>query len=376
MDFALAEHERMAQDVARRFAREQVKPLVSDMERDGKLPSGIIHDMGALGFFGIPYSGEHAGSGGTYSTLGLVVEELARVSLGVAATVSVHHLATEAIFRFGDADQKKRHLEPLASGNMIGCFAFTEAATGSNPKEIAATASRTTDGWKINGEKTFVSLATVAGKAVVFCKDESRRVSAFVVRTDVAGFHVGPALETVGARSLGTAPVVLEDIAAASHDRLGSGSDGYDILLDSIALGKLCVAHQGVGLAQGSLDAAITYANDRHAYGNPISALPTVQWKLAEMASRLEAARWLAYRSMSLRDRGEPIQQAAATAKLFCARAAVEVADMAMEICGAYGYVRGSAVERLSREARLTELYEGVPDIQRAIIARGVLGSR
>jgi butyryl-CoA dehydrogenase len=375
MDFNPSEPEAMARQQARSFADEHVAPLAGAIDITGVIPTETLSAMREMGLFGIPYGADVGGSGGSYLMLGMVVEELARASLAVAATVSVHHLATEAIHRFGDPDQRDRHLKPLASGAEIGCFAFTEAETGSDPRRIETTATPFDGGWRLSGEKAFVSLAPLASRGVVFAKDESGRVSAFVVDMTDSRVDVGTPYETLGARGLATAPVTFDDVLVPSADRLGESGGGYEVLLEAISVGKLCVALQAVGLGQSALGHSVAYARSRVVYGAPQSHLPTIQVKLAEMASRVEAARWMSYRSISLRDTDEPIREAAALAKLFSARVAVEVAGLAMEIHGVYGYVRGAAVERIYREAKLTELYEGVPDIQRVIVAAGLLGS-
>ena len=374
MDFTPSEQESMTRQQVRSFADEYVALHAEEIDATGVIPRETLDSMRSMGLFGIPYGSDAGGSGGSYLMLGIVVEELARASLAVAATVSVHHLATEAIHRYGNADQRERHLRPLVSGEVIGCFAFTEAATGSDPRRITTTATPVDEGWRISGEKVFVSLAPLASRGVVFAKDETTRVSAFVVDMTTPGVHAGKPYDTLGAKGLATAPVVFDDVFVPSNERLGPPGGGYDVLLDAISVGKLCVAHQAVGLAQAALDLSVAYARSRNVHGAPMGDLPTAQARLAEMASRVEAARWLAYRGISLRDEGAPVGEAAALAKLFCARAAVEVTGLAMEIHGAYGYVRGAAIERIYRDAKLTELYEGVPDIQRVIVARGLLG--
>ena len=373
MDFRLTEQEQMSRHTARSFAEEEAAQIVPEMDRTNTFPEQLVQRMQKLGFFGLPYADDAGGSGGSYSILGIVVEELARASLSLAAIVSVHHLATEALYRFGNDQQRQRHLTPLVGGKEIGSFGFTEAETGTDPKQIKTVATPVNGGWQISGQKAFMSLAPAASKAIVFATDESERVSAFIVDTADRGFQVEPPLDTLGGRGLVTSPVFLNAVFVPEGDRLGEAGKGYQVLLDAISVGKLCVAHQAVGLAQAALDHSVSYAKLRTAYGRPIADLPMIQSKLADMASRTEAARWLAYRNMSMRDQNEPVLQASAEAKLFCSRTAMEVAEMAMEVHGSHGYVRGSAVERIFRDAKLTELYEGVPDIQRVILARGLL---
>ncbi len=373
MDFRLNEQEGMLQEVARRFADRMVRPLALDLERGAPFPHDMVQQAGRLGYLGLPYPRSLGGADVGYQGLGLVVEQLAEASMAMAAIVSVHHLATETLFRFGTEEQQARLLLPLASGGGLGCFSFTEAATGSNPAEITTTATKTGKGWTINGQKAFISLGTVASLCIVFAQVESSGLGAFAVELPAAGFEFGPILEMMGGKGLPTAPAVLTDVFVSDRNRLGEPGQGFDILLDVITTGKLCVAHQAVGIAQRALDLARDYASQRQSHGASIDQLPSIQSLMAEMAVRVESARWLAYRCMAAWGDGSGSRYDAALAKLYCSRAAVETTSMAMQVHGAYGYLETSEISRLYKDAKLTEIYEGVSEIQQAIIANRLL---
>lgn len=375
MDFRLNEQERMLQEAARRFAGQIVRPIAADLDRGAPFPRDVVRQAGHLGYLGLPYPRSVGGAEVGYQGLGLVVEQLAEASMSVAAMVSVHHLATESIFRFGTREQQGRLLQPLASGQGLGAFSFTEAATGSNPNEITTTATKTGDGWVLNGQKAFISLGTVASLCILFAREESSGLGAFAVELPTDGFEVGEAMDMMGGRGLPTAPANITDVFVPRENLLGEIGQGFDILLDVIASGKLCVAHQALGIAQRALDLSRDYASHRQAYGAPINQLPSIQSLMADMAVRVESARWLAYRSMAVWGDKSGSRYDAALAKLYCARAAVETTSMAMQVHGAYGYLGDAEISRLYRDAKLTEIYEGVSEIQQSIIANRLLRS-
>jgi alkylation response protein AidB-like acyl-CoA dehydrogenase len=325
--------------------------------------------MAGMGYFGLAYPAEYGGSGSGYAAYALVIEQLARASMTVGAIVAVSILSAEALYRFGSESQKKRFLVPLAAGRKLGCFCFTEPGTGSDPKAIATRARLEAGRYVIRGEKKFISLAGVAAQALVFARDESDRVGAFIVPAGAPGFAVGEPCDTLGLRGFGACAIYLDSVRVPRGNLLGEKGGGFEIMLESISVERVGVAAQAVGVAQGALDLSAEYAGQRLAYGKPISRMPTIQWLLAEMASRLEAGRWLAYRTAFLRDQGQPMRRESAVAKLFCSQMAVEVTRMAMQVHGAYGTMKSLPVERLYRDAKMTEVYVGVSEIQRAIIA-------
>ena len=374
MDFNLTEKEKMMKTMARDFADRSVRPLAREIDRSGDFPRELASQMGSLGFYGLPYPQECGGSGSGYVGYVLAIEELCRASMAVGAIVAVDSLAEESIYRFGNEEQKRDFLLPLASGKYLACYAFTEAATGSDPRAIVTRARPVAGGYVIEGEKIFSALSPAAAIALVFAKDETERVSAFIVDTLSPGFEVRHPWDMMGARGLGTSAIYLDGVRIPESNLLGEKGQGYEILLEALSVGKLGVSAEGVGVGQEALDLSIAYAKERTAYGRPISNLPTIQWLLAEMVSRIEAARWLTYRTAFLRDQGESIRYHSAIAKLFSSQMVVEVTRMAMQVHGSYGTMKTLPIERLYRDAKITEIYVGVSELQRALIADYLLG--
>ena len=369
MDFNLSEREKMIQSTAREFAVREVLPRAAEIDRTAEFPRELAREMGRMGYFGLAYPPEYGGSSAGYVGYVLVIEQLSRASMTVGAIVAVSILSQESLFRFGSEAQKKKFLVPLVEGNILGCFCFTEPATGSDPKAVATKAKLDGRQYVIEGQKNFISLAPVASQAVVFAKDETKRVSAFIVPTSAPGFQLREPCEMLGLRGFGACVIYLDSVRVPKQNLLGEKGAGYEIMLEAISVERVGVAAQGVGVAQAALDLSVEYAGQRIAHEKPIAQMPTIQWLLAEMASRIEAGRWLAYRAAFLRDQGQSIRSDSAVAKLFCSQMAVEVTRMAMQVHGAYGTMKSLPVERLYRDAKMTEVYVGVSEIQRAIIA-------
>jgi alkylation response protein AidB-like acyl-CoA dehydrogenase len=368
MDFKLSEQEKMIQDMAKDFAERSVRPVAIEIDRKCEFPFELAREMGRLGYFGLPYPPNYGGVGAGYIGYALVIEQLCRASMVAGAIIGVNGLAEEAIFRHGSEEQKQNFLVPLTKG-AISSFAFTEPATGSDPRAIETRARPDGDEYVITGQKQFIALSPASEVAVVFAKDETERVSAFIVKTSSPGYTLRKACETLGVRGLAPSVIYLDDVRVPKQNLLGEKARGYGIMLEAISVGKLGVAAEAVGVGQGALELSLKYAQERKAYGKPITDLLTIKWLLAEMASRVEASRWLTYRTAFVRDQGADIMKEAAIAKLFASQAVVDVTRMAMQVHGAYGYMKDMEIERLYRDAKLTEIYEGVSEIQRVIIA-------
>lgn len=373
MNFDLSEREKMIQSTAREFAVKEVLPRAAEIDRTAEFPLDLVRHMVKMGYFGLAYPPEYGGSGSGYVGYALVVEQLARASMTVGAIVAVSILSAESLFRYGSEAQKKKFLVPLVEGRKLGCFCFTEPGTGSDPKAVASKARPEGAHYVIQGEKKFISMSAVASLALVFARDETGRISAFIVPANTAGFEVREPCETLGLRGFGAFVVYLDSVRVPKGNLVGEKGSGYDILLEAISMERIGVAAQAVGVAQAGLDLSVEYAGKRIAYEKPIARMPTIQWLLAEMASRMEAGRWLTYRTAFLRDRGRSVRNESAMAKLFCSQMAVEVTRMAMQVHGAYGTMKSLPVERLYRDAKMTEVYVGVSEIQRAIIASDLI---
>ncbi len=369
MDFNLDEQEKMLQRVAKEFAVKSVRPRAAEIDQSGQFPFDLAEEMGERGYRGLPYPVEYGGGGAGYVSYVLVLEQICQASMTVGAIMAINTVPEEAIFHFGNEEQKKTFLTPLSRGELLGGIAFTEAETGSDPKAITTTARKSGGGYVITGQKQFVALAPAANLSLIFTKREGEGLNAFLVDTSSPGFIVRESCETMGLRGLGTSAVYLDDVYVPQQNLLGGEGQGFDILLEIMSVARLGVAVEGVAVAQAALELSVDYARQRKTSGRPIARLSSIQWHLAEMASRIEAGRWLVYRTAFLRDQGLSIRYESSAAKLFASQAAVEVTRMAMQVHGSYGTMKDMPVERLYRDAKMTEIYVGVSEIQRNIIA-------
>ena len=369
MDFNLNEQEKMLQGMAKEFATKLVKPRAAEIDSSGQFPFDLAKEIGKRGYQGLPYPAKYGGSGAPYTSYTLALEQICQASMTVGAIMAINTVPEEAIFRFGSEEQKRTFLVPMARGELLGSIAFTEAETGSDPKAITTIAKRSGNSYVVTGQKHFVALAPAANLALVFTKREGKGLNAFIIGTSSSGYDVREPCETMGLRGLGTSVVYLDDVYVPRENLLGEEGQGFEILLEAISLGRLGVAVEGIAVAQAALELSIDYAKQRKAMGKPIAKLPTIQWHLAEMVSRIEAGRWLVYRTAFLRDQGQDIKYESSVAKLFASQVAVEVTRMAMQIHGSYGTMKTMPIERLYRDAKMTEIYVGISEIQRNLIA-------
>ena len=371
MDFNLTESQKMLQSLARDFAMKEVAPRAAAIDRSNEFPLDLAKEMGKRGFQGLPYPGKYGGSGAGYVSFVLVLEQICQASVSVGAIMAVNTVPEEGIYRFGTEEQKQRRLKPMARGEWLGGIGFTEADTGSDPTAIKTTARRKGKGFVINGQKMFMSLAPALDIVLLFARGEG--LNAFIVEKKSKGFAVQEVLETMGLRGLGTSIVNLDDVFVPEENLIGKEGQGFEILLEAISVERLSVAMQGVAVAQAALDLSLDYARQRQARGKPINRMPSIQQMLAEMASRIEAARWLVYRTAFLREQGKSIQYESSMAKLFASQVAVEVTRMAMQVHGSYGTMKSLPVERLYRDAKMTEIYVGISEVHRSIIANKLI---
>ena len=374
MDFNLTEQEKMLQNLAKDFAEKEVSPRAAEIDRSGEFPLALAKEIGKKGFQGLPYPAEYGGSGAGYTGFILVLEQLCQASVAVGAIMAVNTVPEEGIYRFGNEEQKKRLLKPLAKGDWLGGIGFTEADTGSDPRLIKTVARRSGNDFIISGQKMFMSLAPVLNVVLLFARREKEDgLNAFIVDSSSSGFSIQETLDTMGLRGLGTSIVNLDDVHVPDENLIGKEGQGFDILLEAISVERMSVAMQGVAVAQAALDLSLDYARQREAAGKPISKMQAIQQPLAEMASRIEAARWLVYRTAFLRDRGQSIQYESSMAKLFASQVAVEVTRMAMQVHGSFGTMKSLPVERLYRDAKMTEIYVGISEVHRSIIANRLI---
>jgi alkylation response protein AidB-like acyl-CoA dehydrogenase len=373
MDFNLNEQQKMLQRMAKEFATDFVKPQAAEIDSSGQFPFDLAREMGKCGYQGLPYPARYGGSEAGYLSYVLVLEQICQASMTVGAIMAINTVPEEAIFRFGNDGQKKNLLAPLAQGELLGGIAFTEAETGSDPEAITTIARESGSGYVITGQKQFVALAPAANLSLVFTRREGKGLNAFIVDTSSPGYNLREPCQTMGLKGLGTSVVYLDEVYVPRQNRLGEEGQGFNILLEAVSLGRLGVAVEAIAVAQAALELSIDYARQRKALGKPIAKMPAIQWHLAEMASRIEASRLLVYKTAFLRDQGLDIKYESSVAKLFASQIAVEVTRMAMQVCGSYGTMTTMPVERLYRDAKMTEIYVGISEIQRNIIAEHLI---
>ena len=380
MDFSFSEEQRLIRDTVRQFMETEVRPVVREHDRKEEFPHEIVHRLGEMGILGMLVPEEWGGSGADTISYALVLEEISRVSASIGVTVSVNNsVACFPIYKFGSEEQKKKYLPPCARGEWLGAFCLTEPQAGSDAAAIQTRAVRRGDCYLLNGTKSWVTNGGVARIYLVMALTEpgagSRGISTFVVEDSFPGFRVARFEDKMGLRSSKTAEVVFEDCAVPAANLLGREGQGLKIALASLDAGRVGIAAQSVGIAQGALDEAVRYSKERVAFGKPIKEFQAIQWMLADMATEIEAARALTLRAAFLRDQDvERLGAISSGAKLYASEMANRVVARAVQIHGSAGYSRESDVERMYRDARVTTIYEGTSEIQRLVIARELLG--
>ena len=372
MNFELTKEQEAIKRFVREFCDKEVLPIADKIEQEDKIPDDLIKKIAQLRLFSIPYDKKYGGTGGGYSTSTLVLEELARASGAVAMLVGASYLASIPIDLFGTEEQKARYITQLCQGNGIGSLAFTEAATGSDPKAITTKATLNGDEYVLNGSKRFITAANLDGIIVIFARD-GEGISAFIGEKNKPGYSIPKPWEKLGMHGVALNDIHLENYRVPAANLLGSAGNGYNILLDTIAIGKLDTSVIVLGCTQAALDEAIKYTKERTVRGKPIAEFQTIQCLISDIAVQLEAARWLVYRLASLVDQGKNIRTESALTKIFVTEMAVEAVRKAFRVHGAYGYVKDFRIERLLRDINLGEIVEGSNELQRVIVAHDLL---
>jgi butyryl-CoA dehydrogenase len=378
MDFELAEEHQMVREMTRGFVEKEVKPVAPGMDRAGSYPSQLVKRLSEMGLMGILVPQEFGGSGMDLLSCVVAMEEISKAwaSLGVAMSVQ-NSLVCAPILRFGSAAQKKKYLPSLASGKQLGCYALTEPGAGSDAGSIQTSAKKVADGFVLNGNKIFTTNGNRADLAIVYAVTDPARgkqgISAFIVETKSPGFVVGKLEDKLGLRSSDTASLLFEDCRVPGENLLGTEGEGFAIALATLDGGRIGIAAQALGIAQGCLEESVAYARQRRQFGRAIAEFEAIQWMLADMATEIDAARLLTYRAAWQAEQGRRFSKEAAMAKLFASEAANRAAYKAIQIFGGYGYTKEFAVERFFRDARITTLYEGTSEIQRLVIARHLI---
>lgn len=381
MEFTLTHEQEMMRRMVRDFARERIAPAVKEMDERDKFPRSVIGEMAELGLMGIPIPEEWGGAGADFISYILALEEISRVSATVGVIVAVHtSVGTFPILRYGTEEQKKKYVPRLARGEYLGAFALTEPQAGSNAAAIRTRARRVGDKYILDGSKIFITNAKEADVYITFAVTDpdkgAKGITAFIVEKGTPGFSVGKKEKKMGLGGSNTSELIFERAEVPVENRLGKEGQGYEIALSNLDGGRIGIGAQALGIAAEALEQAKTYAREREQFGKPIAAQQAIGFKLADMATRVEAARLLVYRAAWLRQQGKPCKKEAAMAKMFASDAAMAVATEAVQIFGGYGYTREYPVERLFRDAKITQIYEGTNEIQRIVIAGELLKER
>jgi alkylation response protein AidB-like acyl-CoA dehydrogenase len=381
MDFALSPQHTEIQRTVRDFAERRIVPVADELERKGEFPHEIIREAAGLGLLGVPYPEEIGGTGLDSLAYAITVEELSRASGSVGIIVSAHtSLGCNPIWLAGTDAQKERYLRPMASGEVIGAYGLTEPGAGSDSRGTKTRARRDGDQWVLNGSKRFITNAGVAGTYVVTAvterEQESGRISAFIIEADTPGFSIGRMEEKMGLHASNTGELIFTDARIPVENLLGEEGQGDKLFLKTLDGGRIGIASMALGLAQAAYEAASAYAKERRQFGRPIGEFQGVAFMIADMATRIDAARLMTYRAAWLKDAGKPYSTEAAMAKLYASEVARDVTNDAIQVHGGYGYITEYRVERYLRDAKLTEIGEGTSEIQRMVIARNLLGLR
>ncbi|MGH7626540.1 MAG: acyl-CoA dehydrogenase family protein [Gemmatimonadaceae bacterium] len=371
------------QRTAREFARTAIAPHSDQWDRDAYFDRPTIAQMGELGFLGMMVPEEYGGLGLDTCTYLVALEEIATVDAAVAVAMSVHNsLPTQMLLRWGTAEQKARYLEPMARGEWLGAFALSEAEAGSDAADMRAQAVRDGDCYVINGTKAWVSSGSDADVILTMVRTDhagdrrgARGISTFIITPDMPGFRVGKKEDKMGLRASPTVQIVFDNLRVPAANLLGTEGMGFVYAMQSLDNGRLGIAAQAIGIARAALEASVAYAAERRQFGKPIKEFQGIQFKLADMATRITAARSLLYSAAAAKDRGEEITQFSSMSKLMASETAMWTTTQAIQIFGGYGYVRDYPVERYFRDAKVTEIYEGTSEIQRIVIAKELYAS-
>ena len=379
MDFSLSDHQKLIRDTVRQFMEAEVRPLVKEFEREEKFPADAIKKIGEMGCCGMLTPEEWGGAGPDTISYVLMLEEVARVFTAMSTALGVTNSAVQApLMMFGNEAQKKKYLRRMATGETLGAFCLTEPVAGSDAAGIQARAVREGNVYKLTGTKTWVTNGNTAGVLIVFAKTDpnagGKGISAFLVEPGFAGFRVGRHEDKMGQRSSPSVEIILNDCAVPAENRLGEEGQGLKIALSALDGGRIGIAAQAVGLAQGALEESVKYAKQRKAFGKSLGEFQAIQWMLADMQTEIEAARGLTYYAAWMKD-AHPGKLGAASskAKLYASEMANRVVYKAVQIHGSVGYSRETDVERMYRDARVITIYEGTSEVQRMIIARELL---
>ncbi|MED4224094.1 acyl-CoA dehydrogenase [Neobacillus cucumis] len=374
MNLIFSDEQEMMRKMVRDFAEKEITPIIEKMEK-GEFPREILRKMGGLGLMGIPVPEKYGGAAMDFTSYIIAIQELSKVSAAVGVILSVHtSVCTNPILYFGTEAQKQKYVPKLASGEYLGAFCLTEAISGSDAASLKTRAVKKGDHYVLNGSKLFITNGGEADVYIVFATTDlklgTKGIVAFIVEKNTPGFIVGKDEKKMGLHGSRTVQLTFEDLHVPAENRLGQEGEGFKIAMANLDVGRIGIATQALGIAEAAFEAATAYAKERHQFGKPIASQQGIAFKLADMATSVEAAKLLVYRAADLRSKGLKCTLEASMAKLFTTRTAVEVSTEAIQVFGGYGYTEDYPVERYFRDAKVTEIYEGTSEIQRIVISK------
>lgn len=378
MHFELSEEQLMIRQAARDFAQQELKPGVIERDEHQKFPAEQVKKLGELGFLGMMVSEKYNGSGLDAISYVLVMEELSKIDASASVVVSVNNsLVCYGLEAYGNESQKEKYLKPLAAGEKIGAFCLSEPEAGSDATSQRTTAEDKGDYYLLNGTKNWITNGSTASTYLVIAQTHPelrhKGINAFIVEKGMEGFTVGPKENKLGIRGSDTHSLMFNDVKVPKENRIGEDGFGFKFAMKTLEGGRIGIAAQALGIAQGAFELATHYAKERKSFGKPISEHQAIAFKLADMATQIEAARLLVYKAAWLKDQGQPYTQAGSMAKLFASKVAMDVTIEAVQVHGGYGFVKEYHVERLMRDAKITQIYEGTSEIQKMVISREVI---
>ena len=380
-DMFLTDEQKMLRDMVRDFAESEVKPIAAEIDEEERFPEENIAKMAELGLLGVCYDEKYGGAGMDNLSYIIAVEELSRVCASTGITLAAHiSLGLGPISLFGTDEQKEKYMPPLCSGEYLGAFGLTEPNAGSDAGGTETTAVLDGDEWVINGTKIYCTNGSVAGTTVITAVTDktmgTKGISSFIVPTDNPGYIRGKKERKLGIKASDTSMIHFEDLRIPKENILGTPGEGFKQFLITLDGGRISIGAMALGIAQGAMEEAVRYSQERYQFNKPIAAFQSIQNKLADMATEIEAARHLVYHAARLKDLGKPYSRQSAMAKLFASEVSTRVANQAIQVHGGYGYVKEYPVERMFRDAKITEIGEGTSEIQRLVIARSLLDKK
>ena len=378
MNFTLTKEQELVRQMVRDFAVNEVKPIAAEIDVTERFPMENVKKMGELGMMGIPFPTEFGGAGGDVLSYILAVEELSKVCATTGVILSAHtSLCASLINENGTPEQKEKYLRDLCTGNKIGAFGLTEPGAGTDAAGQQTTAVLDGDNYILNGSKIFITNGGVADTFIVFAMTDKSKgtkgISAFIVEKGFPGFSIGKKEDKLGIRASSTTELIFENCVVPKENLIGREGKGFGIAMKTLDGGRIGIAAQALGIAEGALDEAIKYMKERKQFGRPIAAFQGLQWMVAEMSTKIEAARFLVYKAAWLKENKQPYSIDAARAKLYAAEVAMDVTTKAVQLCGGYGYTKEYPGERMMRDAKITEIYEGTSEVQKMVISGSLL---